>query len=66
MSAPTLDRVKVDTGTEELIAEREGDILILTFNRPERMNAISGPMLGAFSRILTEANRDNRDRKSVV
>jgi len=66
MSAPTLDRVKVDTGTEELIAEREGDILILTFNRPERMNAISGPMLGAFSRILTEANRDNSVRVVIL
>ncbi len=66
MSAPTLDRTKVDTGTEELLAERDGNILIITFNRPERMNAISGPMLAAFSRILTEANRDTSVRVVIV
>jgi len=66
MSAPTLDRTKVDTGTEELLAERDGNILIITFNRPERMNAISGPMLAAFSRILTEANRDTGVRVVIV
>ena len=66
MSAPTLDRTKVDAGTEELLAERDGNILIITFNRPERMNAISGPMLAAFSRILTEANRDTGVRVVIV
>ncbi|MFN8507415.1 MAG: enoyl-CoA hydratase-related protein [Dehalococcoidia bacterium] len=66
MSAPTLDRTKVDTGTEELLAERDGNILILTFNRPERMNAISGPMLAAFSRVLTEANRDTSVRVVII
>ena len=28
------------TGTEQLLAERDGHILILTLNRPERLNAV--------------------------
>ena len=44
--------------TDQLLAEREGNILVLTLNRPERLNAISGPMLSELSRLLTAANRD--------
>ena len=40
----------IDTGTDQLLAERERHILTLTLNRPERLNAISGPMLQALSR----------------
>ena len=54
----TAERPQVDTGTDQLLAERDGHVLILTLNRPERLNAISGPMLSAFSRLLAEANRD--------
>jgi len=44
--------------TDELLVERDGPILTLTFNRPDRLNAISGPMLGAFSEELQKANSD--------
>ena len=44
--------------TDQLLAEREGNILVLTLNRPERLNAISGPMLSELSRLLIAANRD--------
>ena len=50
----------VDTGTNELLAERDGAVLILTLNRPERLNAISGPMPSALSRVLVDANKDPR------
>lgn len=56
----------IDTGTEELLAERDGHILTLTFNRPERMNAISGPMLKAFSQQLVAANRDPEVRVVIL
>ncbi|MBM3138837.1 MAG: enoyl-CoA hydratase/isomerase family protein [Chloroflexi bacterium] len=46
------------TGTEQLLAERDGYVLVLTLNRPDRLNAISGPMLRALSEQLVAANRD--------
>ncbi len=55
----------IDTGTDELLAEREGHVVTLTFNRPERMNAISGAMLRAFSQQLVAANRDP-DVRAVI
>lgn len=57
---------RIDTGTEELLAEREGAILTLTLNRPERLNAISGPMLSAFSQQLRKANKDPEVRVVIV
>ncbi len=54
----TAEPVAPATSTDHLLAERDGHVLILTLNRPERMNAISGPMLGNLSRLLTDANRD--------
>jgi enoyl-CoA hydratase/carnithine racemase len=56
----------IDTGTEQLIAERDGQVLILTFNRPDRMNAISGPMMGALSKMLLEANKDPEVRAVII
>lgn len=54
----TAETTGVDTGTDQLLAEQDGHILTLTLNRPDRLNAISGPMLSELSRILTAANRD--------
>lgn len=56
----------VDTGTDHLLAERSEHVLVLTFNRPERMNAISGPMLNTLSRLLVEANRDPSVRAVIL
>jgi enoyl-CoA hydratase/carnithine racemase len=49
----------------ELLYEKDGPIATLTLNRPERLNAISGPMLAALSERLIEANTD-RDVRVVV
>ncbi|MDA0350738.1 MAG: enoyl-CoA hydratase-related protein [Chloroflexi bacterium] len=66
-TAPTrASTTAVDTGTDQLLAERDGQVLILTFNRPDRMNAISTEMLGALSRMLTQANRDPEVRALII
>lgn len=50
----------------ELLVEKQGGVTILTLNRPDRMNAISGPMLAALSERLLEANRDPEVRVVVI
>ncbi len=52
--------------TEELLVERDGGVLTLTLNRPERLNAISGPMLGALAAELARANADPAVRAVVL
>ena len=44
--------------TEELLVEQKDRILVLTLNRPERLNAISREMLSELSAKLVEANKD--------
>jgi enoyl-CoA hydratase/carnithine racemase len=51
--------------TDELLVQYADHILTITLNRPERMNAISGPMLGELSRLLQTANIDP-DVRAVV
>lgn len=52
--------------TEELLVERDGNVLVVTLNRPDRLNAISGPMLSALSTTLQEANLDPEVRVVVL
>ncbi len=61
-----MDYKPVDTGTEQLLAERSDHVLVLKFNRPERMNAISGPMLSTLSKMLVQANRDPEVRAVII
>lgn len=42
----------IDTGTGDLLAEVDGHLGIITFNRPDRRNALSDPMYGGFDRAL--------------
>ena len=46
------------SSTEDLLVSQEGRVAVLTLNRPERLNAISGAMLGELSAKLVEANKD--------
>lgn len=55
-----------DTGTDELLAGLDGNILTVTLNRPDRMNAISGPMLNALAKTLQQANIDPQVRVVVL
>ena len=49
----------------DLLCEKTDHVLTLTFNRPDRLNAISGQMLDEFSRRAREADRD-RDVRVIV
>jgi enoyl-CoA hydratase/carnithine racemase len=50
----------------ELLVEKDGPVATLTLNRPERMNAISGPMLAALSEALVDCDRDPAVRVVVL
>ena len=50
----------------ELLIDREGPIATLTLNRPERLNAISGEMLGELSRQLLALDQDRECRVIVL
>jgi enoyl-CoA hydratase/carnithine racemase len=52
--------------TDELIVDQCDGVLTLTLNRPERLNAISGPMLAALSAELDRANTDPEIRVVVL
>ena len=43
---------------DELLVSRDGAVATLTLNRPDRLNAISVPMLDALSHALVECDRD--------
>lgn len=57
---------KIDTGTNDLLAELEGGVLILTLNRPEARNAMSGPMNAALSEQLAAAELDPKVKCVVL
>jgi enoyl-CoA hydratase/carnithine racemase len=50
----------------ELLVEKQGPVATLTLNRPERLNAISGPMLEALSENLLSCNADPGVRAIVI
>jgi enoyl-CoA hydratase/carnithine racemase len=51
---------------EDLLVEREEQVTTVTLNRPERLNAISGPMLAGLSQALREAETDPETRVIVL
>src|SRR6201989_1177537 len=53
----TLAKPAAEMASEVLYAVEDG-IATITLNRPERMNAISGPMLAKLSQDLLKANAD--------
>ena len=46
------------SSTDELLIEQRDHIVIMTLNRPDRLNAISRTMLNELSVKMTEANKD--------
>jgi enoyl-CoA hydratase/carnithine racemase len=56
----------ITSPTEELLVDQQDNILTITLNRPDRLNAISGPMLSALSSTLQEANIDPDIRVVVL
>ncbi|MFO1167012.1 MAG: enoyl-CoA hydratase-related protein [Rhodoblastus sp.] len=54
-------------GHNEVLYEIEDDhIALITLNAPERMNTISGPMLGELTRLLVKANEDKAVRCVIL
>lgn len=51
---------------DDLVVDRSGHVTTVTLNRPERLNAISSPMLRSFSRALIDADRDPEVRVIVL
>ena len=47
----------IDTGTDHILAHVEDRVAVITLNRPERRNALSGPMLKGLATALREAER---------
>jgi len=50
----------------ELLVERRDHTTVITLNRPERLNAISGEMLSRLSEVLLECNQDREVRAVVL
>jgi enoyl-CoA hydratase/carnithine racemase len=56
----------IESSTEELLVEQDGRVLVVTFNRPDRLNTISPKMLMELSNVLTAANKDPEVRCIVL
>ena len=52
--------------TSDILIEQIGPVLVITLNRPDRLNAISGPMLDDLAAKLQEANGDPDVRVVVL
>lgn len=56
----------IETGTNDLLAQRCDGVATITMNRPERRNALSGEMLDALASVLGQAERDPAVRCIVL
>jgi 2-(1,2-epoxy-1,2-dihydrophenyl)acetyl-CoA isomerase len=50
----------------DCIVERRGGVMVIKFNRPERMNSLGGTLLAEFNAALLEGRSDDRVRAFVV
>jgi 2-(1,2-epoxy-1,2-dihydrophenyl)acetyl-CoA isomerase len=48
----------LDTGTEDLRAEIDGGVAVITMNRPDRRNALSAAMVSALGAVLARVETD--------
>jgi len=62
----TLAKPQTTQATAEVLYEVEGGIAVITLNRPERLNTISGPMLAAISQFMLKANADPKVRVVIL
>jgi len=61
-----MSKEAIETGTEDCLAHLEDHILVVTLNRPQARNAMSGPMTAALDRALDFAERSAEVRCVVV
>jgi 2-(1,2-epoxy-1,2-dihydrophenyl)acetyl-CoA isomerase len=50
---------RLDTGTDDLLADIDDGVAVLTMNRPERRNAMSEAMMTAMDRVLGQVETDD-------
>ena len=56
----------IDTGTDDLLATLENGVAVITLNRPEARNAMSGPMNAALQQCLSDFEEDPEVRVIVM
>src|SRR5262245_39439094 len=56
----------MDAADQPVLAERRGRVLLLTLNRPERMNGWSDPLEERYFQLLDDAEADPEVRAVVV
>ncbi len=49
----------IDTGTDDLLAEADDGVAVITMNRPARRNALSPDMLAALGSVLAQLETDD-------
>jgi len=52
--------------TAEVLYEAADGVAVITLNRPERLNTISGPMLASLTELLLKANADPQVRVVIL
>src|SRR5512142_899505 len=60
-----LSESRAQTAPEVLYESADG-VAVITLNRPDRLNTISGPMLRRLSELLLEANADDAVRCIIL
>ena len=56
-----------ETGTDDLLIEEHGDITLITFNRPERMNAMNRETMGRpLNEYLASVNRGEYRTRCII
>jgi 2-(1,2-epoxy-1,2-dihydrophenyl)acetyl-CoA isomerase len=59
------DQIDIDTGTDDLLAHIDGHVGVITFNRPDRRNALSDAVYAGFAAALP-ALRDDPEVRVVM
>lgn len=54
------------SSTNDILLDQQAHVLVITLNRPDRLNAISGPMLNELAAKLKEANHDPEVRVVII
>ncbi len=57
---------RTETSVEPVLSEREGAVMVITLNRPERMNAWNNELEDRYFELLDEAEDDPDTRAIVV
>ena len=58
--------ITIDTGTEDLLAQEQDGVAVITLNRPQARNAMSGPMNAGLARALEHAETAPSVRAVVI